>query len=103
MDRGQVPGYDGCRPNGSIGPNSIAERDRVRRYLANRVCGEYRHPEQEWMAKEDLALFVDMLGLWPKWDEAAESSVRRASVRDCSPVAESIQVRRARNQNRKVG
>lgn len=103
MDRGQVPTYDGTRPDGSLGPNSASERDRVRRYLANRVRREI--PQRWDDSVAELTDLIDMLALWPKWDDAAEKSVRRASVRDCSPVSESIQTRRARKQqgNRQVG
>lgn len=103
MGQASLSEYDGCKPNGSLGPNSASERDRVRRYLANRVRREI---PQRWNdSVAELRELIDMLALWPVWDEVAEGSVRRASVRDCSPVQESVQTRRARQQqgNRKVG
>jgi hypothetical protein len=75
----------GSSVQGSIGANSLEERDAVRRYLANRVRHEC---PQEWnRCVNELGMLIDMLGLWPQDDpQTPGAAPHRARVRDCGPA-----------------
>jgi len=90
----------GTREGCAIGANSVDERDKVRRYLANRVRREI---PQRWNdSKAELAELIDMLGLHTDFDAEASRMISRTTVRDCSPVGETITTRRARASHQVV-
>lgn len=77
--------YDGSAMRGAIGDNTFEERDKLRRYLANRVRSEI--PQRWDDSVAELTELIDMLGLWPCFDPLPKAPRSgRASVRDCGPV-----------------
>lgn len=77
--------FDGSTMHGAIGDNTFEERDKLRRYLANRVRREI--PQRWGDSKAELAELIDMLGLWTRFDPPPKTpQPRRASLRDCGPV-----------------
>jgi hypothetical protein len=77
--------YDGSAMRGTIGDNTYEERDKLRRYLANRVRREI--PQRWDDSVTELTELIDMLGLWPCFDPPPKTPrPRRASLRDCGPV-----------------
>jgi hypothetical protein len=77
--------YDGSAMRGAIGDNTFEERDKLRRYLANRVRREI--PQRWDDSKAELRELIDMLGLDPKFDPPpGVPRPQRARLRDCGPV-----------------